>query len=71
MSACQHEFVYARPLWGSGYNIACRKCGDVHGFSRDSDPRYLAGFNRPGRPGRPAGPSQPRPRRLRPGIRPR
>jgi len=47
MSAqCQHVFVYARPLWGGGFNVACRKCGDVYGSSETADPDFLAGFNR-------------------------
>jgi len=47
MSAqCQHVFVYARPLWGGGFNVACRKCGEVHGSSETADPDFLAGFNR-------------------------
>jgi hypothetical protein len=43
---CQHVFVYARPLWGGGYNIACRKCGEVYGSSETADPDFLAGINR-------------------------
>jgi hypothetical protein len=42
---CQHVFVYTRPLWGGGYNIACRKCGEVYGSSETADPDFLAGFN--------------------------
>jgi len=42
---CQHVFVYARPLWGGGYNIACRKCGEVYGSSETADADFLAGFN--------------------------
>ena len=46
MSAqCQHVFVYARQLWGGGFNIACRKCGEVYGSSETADPDSLAGFN--------------------------
>lgn len=29
-----------------GYNIVCRKCGDIHGSSESPDPKFLAGFNR-------------------------
>jgi hypothetical protein len=43
---CEHVFVYARPLWGGGYNIACAKCGEVYGSSETADPDFLAGFNR-------------------------
>src|ERR1700674_710413 len=43
---CQHVFVYERPLWGAGYNIACRKCGEAYGSSETADPNLLAGFNR-------------------------
>ena len=44
---CQHKFVY-EPVLG-GYNIVCRKCGDIHGSSESADPKFLAGFNRNGR----------------------
>lgn len=47
MSECQHDVVYAPCLWGGGYNIKCRKCGDVYGFSASADPAFLAGFSRP------------------------
>lgn len=43
---CQHVLVYVRTLWGGGYNIACRKCGEVYGSSETADPNLLAGFNR-------------------------
>jgi hypothetical protein len=43
---CQHVFIYVRPLWGGGYNIACQKCGEVYGSSESADPVFLAGFNR-------------------------
>jgi hypothetical protein len=41
---CPHVFVYQAVL--GGYNIVCRKCGDVYGFSESPDPKFLAGFNR-------------------------
>jgi hypothetical protein len=33
------------PVLG-GYDIACRKRGDVYGFSDSPDAKLLAGFNR-------------------------
>jgi hypothetical protein len=40
---CQHVFIYARPLWGGGYNIACGKCGGVYGSSETADPDFPGG----------------------------
>ena len=49
---CEHVLVYV-PVIG-GYDIACRKCGDVYGFSDSPDAKLLAGFNRNRQRKRPA-----------------
>lgn len=43
---CRHVLVYVRSIWGGGFSIACRKCGEAYGSSESADPNLLAGFNR-------------------------
>lgn len=40
----QRELVYVPS--GYGYDIVCKNCGEVYGFSSDRDLKYLAGLNR-------------------------
>jgi hypothetical protein len=43
---CKHEYVYSDlPVWGGGFNIVCRHCKQMEGFSKHKDEDYLKTLN--------------------------
>lgn len=60
MTGLTHEYVYSdTPVWGGGFNIVCKHCGEADGWAKSKSPVVLAEHNSD-----PRGPCPKRPAKL-------